>query len=299
MTSTAIVLVYALPALLSVGACFLAWRGEDSDARGPWLEVVGIGLALIVGFCALEVRWPWELHSPWRRHYWIPVGIIALMTLHRLRVTKWAQLAVAAVGLWLLLHRYAFQLNEDWTDLQHLGLLGAMLAFASVAFLGHWKLSESTHGSFLQVHLGILVSGAGLYAFLGTSSAKVAQWMSVIGCVFAGVFLLTLWLKPLRLQPTAVLLASWFLVGGLCYGFYSGEKSLLSPLAFLVAAPWIGLVSGTWTPRRAGWMVLVWTCICVGAAVAAYFLNRPPVEEEEDYLDAYGLVAPQLDAGDR
>ena len=299
MTPTAIVLVYVLPALLSVVACFLAWRGDPSDSRRSPLEVIGVGLAFVVGFCALEVRWPWELHSPWRRHYWILVGIVALTALHCLRVTKWTQLAVATVGLWLLLRRYAFQLNEDWTALQHLGLFGAMLVFASMAFLGHWKLSETTHGSVLLVHFGILISGAGFYAFLGASSAKVAQWMTVIGGVFAGVFLLTLALKPLRLQPTGILVASWFLIGGLCYGFYSGEQSLLSPLPFLVAAPCVGLVSGKWTPRRAGWTVLVWTCLCLAAAIAIYFLNRPPVEDEEDYLEAYGFVAPQLDAVDR
>lgn len=300
MTPTAIFLVYVLPALLAVVGCFLAWRGEDTESKRSLLEVSGIGLALLMGFCALEARWPWEMHSPWRRHYWIPAGIVALTILHGLRVTKWVQLALATLGLWMLLHKYALQLHTEWTDQQHLALLGGMLVFAFISFFGHWKLAETVPGNLLLIHFGALVSGAALYAFAGTSSAKVAQWMTIIGSIFAGVFILTLWQKRRHLKPTGVLLASWLLIGGLYYGFYSGEQSLLAPLLVLMCSPCIGLFSGKISSHRAGWAIFGWTALCLALATAAYFLTRSPIEEEEeDYLDAYGFVTPQFDAVDR
>ncbi len=302
VTLSAIFLVYVLPMLLAMAGCFLTWRGgdEDTGARLGSLEVIGLGLALLLGFCALEARWPWELHSPWRRHYWLPAGIVALTILGGLRTPMWVLLGIVSAGLWILLHEYAFQLQTDWTDGQHLAMFACVLALAFVTFLGQWKLAEAVPGNVLLVHFGALVGGAALYAFFGASSAKVTQWMTIIGSTFAGVFLLTLCYKRVHLKPTFVLLASWLLVGGLYYGFYSGEQSLLVPLLVLIVAPWSGLLCWKFPSTRSAWIVLGWTGLCLGLAIAAYILTRPGADEDEDdYLDAYGFVTLQFEVVDR
>lgn len=295
---SAVLLVYALPALVTLLLVGFVWRAEKASLS--WIETTAVALALLIGFCALEGRWPWEFHSPWRRHYWIALALAVLALAGSFPSPKAVLLVLAAAGLLGLLHKYGFQLHVEWSRPQHAILLIALLVLATLSFLGQVKIAETLPAGWFLSHLGMLVTSAALYAFFAASSAKVAQWMTIVGIVSLTLFLLSLWRRDRFLSRGAVMCLTWLLLSGLLYSFYSTDGSPLTPLIALFLATLSGFLLNRCSKGSPRIIALVWTCVCILLALAAYlWMPADPVEEEEDYLDAYSFVAPQWEAEER
>ncbi len=172
--------------LATAGLAWLWFRGPDgAPAVEPFLVV---GLPLIVGFCALERRWPWELQGPWRTHYWVPVGLLLLSlgggALYWRRFPGLVVLLLAGLGLlYAMLDGYAMKLNSEWSATRHGWLLAALLCLALTQSIGQGGLARLLPGWAYFLGLGCLFLGGTVYSLVGASSLKVAQWMTIGGAL--------------------------------------------------------------------------------------------------------------------
>ena len=300
--------VYLLPVVLA--ASLLAWHWFRTPAGQSWLEPAIIGLPIVVGFCGLERRWPWELHSPWRLHYGIAAGLMAMILVASLYAGRrrlcrvWAPIGVVFVsggGLFLLLGKFADRLHNQWSDQQHFGLLAVLLLLAAAHQLGQIGLTRVLPAPWFLMASWILLCGGALYAFFAASSLKVAQWMT-IGAAVSGSCALPAFLHRRHCLPGVGAVVGFFFSGVLLYGFYAAEDAILLPVLALLGAalgglPWAFREPERGTRRRAAIALL---CMGLGVATAiAIVLGHLSTAEdgEDDPYAAYGSAALSLGNG--
>ncbi len=289
--------VYALPMGLVLALIWWAWwRGPQGSFR---LEPWAAALAIVVGFCALEERWPWELHSPWRVHYGIPVAMIvfgvlasALAARGRLRWGEMIAIAVLVVAIlvWML-GEYAFKWNEDWSRSHHAGLFIALLGIVVVQVWGQMGLARVLPAPCCLTALGFWLLTGIVYAFTGASSLKVAQWLGIAGIVVAAMVILAFFQRSRLVGRGVVALIGFFGAATLLYGFYFAREPQLLSLFVWLAWPAVGL---WWAFRerevalsgKASWALTLGSIVAAGCLIALIQVNQP-APAEEDELDYY------------
>ncbi|MGY8690129.1 MAG: hypothetical protein ACKVHP_20630, partial [Verrucomicrobiales bacterium] len=250
-------LVYLLPTVLGVG--LLAWRWFRGPEWMAYVEPLIFAVPILVGFCALEGRWPWAMHSPWRVHYWVAVGVaimagVAGVLSGKGRLARISGLVLVLLVCWagliVMLKDYSGKLHSDWTTTQHMGLFVFMLALAAGHVFGQIGLARVFPASWFLVSAGVILLGGTLYAFFGASSLKVAQWMTIGGEVAGVTAILSFTQKNKRVLPGVGAVFGFFVSASLLYGFYAAEKASLLPLVCVLAAPFAGLPWAMKSPRQ-------------------------------------------------
>lgn len=301
--------VYVPPVVLAAACLIWIWR---RDVESPTALEVGVALVvpLIIAFCALEQRWPWELRAPWRAHYWIPLGLVLVgsgtLLLDRFAGKRCWLLAAGplfgTLALYGLLSRYASQFRPEWSDSQHGWLLLALLLGAWGHQLGHMGLSRRFPASGYLLMLNTLLIGGAAFGFFGASSLKVAQWMTLGGAIAGTSLLISFFFRSRRLSAAFGLVCGHYFAAVLLYGLYAAEEAALSPAILLLGATWSGIPLAFRDRSSAlSWRAvighLVWIALVTGMAFALSLQHRSgqdsPEEENDMYdLDAYGWVAP-------